>query len=275
MQQIIFFFVRNKNLLLFVLLFSTAIALTVNSRSYHRDKIISSANFFSGGVYNIKQAFVDYFELKKQNDILSEENNRLRQLLFELAEDEDPELETMSSRMNFEFLPAKVINNSYSRTKNHLTLDRGSKQGVKVDMGVISSYGIVGIVNSVSGNYSTVQSVLNTNSQINAKLKNTDHFGILEWNTESPFEAQLIDLPKQVQLAVGDTIVTDGKSTIFPEGIMIGTIKDVNLASNEDYYLLNISLSTDMTSVRHVYLVENANKEEIRTLEQALEDAEE
>lgn len=274
MQQIIFFFIRNKNLLLFLLLFTTAIGFTVNSRSYHRDKLLTSANFFSGGIFSIKQAFLDYFELKEQNNILSDENNRLRQLLLEVGESESPTATIETSRLPYAFRNAKVINNSFSRSKNHLTINKGSKQGIAVDMGVITSTGIVGIVNSVSANYATIQSVLNTNSQVNAKLKNTDHFGILKWNTGSPYEAQLVDIPKQVNLKQGDSIVTDGKSTIFPEGIMIGTIKEINLDSNEDYYLLTIALSADMTNVRHVYVIENSDKAEILELENELEDAE-
>ena len=274
MQQIIFFFIRNKNFLLFLLLFTASIALTVNSRSYHRDKLVTSANFFSGGIYNIKQTFVDYFELKEQNDILSEENNRLRQLLLELAEEDIPQRNVEQLELPFEFHSAKVINNSFSKSKNHLTLNKGSNQGISVDMGVISSTGIVGIVNSVSGNYCTVQSVLNTNSQINAKLKNTNHFGILNWDTQSPYFARLVDIPKQVALKKGDSVVTDGKSTIFPEGIMIGTIEEVALDSNQDYYNLTIKLSTDMTNVRYVYVLENEDKLEIEALEDAVENAE-
>jgi rod shape-determining protein MreC len=275
MQQIIFFFIRNKNFLLFLLLFTTSVLLTINSHSFHSNKVATSANFLSGGIYSIKQNFRDYFKLKSQNDILVEENKRLRQLLSNPQPGANTNsLDSTNILWKYNFVAAGVINNSYSKSKNNLTLDRGLKDSIGIDMGVISSRGVVGIVNSVSRNYATVQSVLNSNSQINAKLKNTDHFGTLVWQNVSPFEATLIDIPRQVEFSVGDTIVTDGKSTIFPEGILIGSIKDYKLALNEDYYELTISLFNDMTNVRHVYVIRNKDASEIKQLENALENVE-
>jgi rod shape-determining protein MreC len=275
MQQIIFFFIRNKNFLLFLVLFFTAIVLTVNSHSFHKNKVATSANFVSGGIYSLKQKWLDYLNLNDQNKILLEENKRLRQLLSSLEDTIDgisgPNSQVLSQ---YKYVSARVINNSYSRSKNNLTLNKGSKDGIKIDMGVISSKGVVGIVNSVSTNYATVQSVLNTKSQINAKLKNTEHFGTLIWETGSPYEATLIDIPRQVQLIAGDTVVTDGKSTIFPEGILVGTIKTFELASNKDYYDVTVSLLNDMTNLRHVYVIENTDSAEIKLLENAIQDAE-
>jgi rod shape-determining protein MreC len=275
MQQIIFFFIRNKNFLLFLLLFTISLFLTVNSHSFHSNKVATSANFLSGGIYNTKQKFLDYFNLKTQNEILVQENKRLRRLLSNTrAEDSLKAIDSSHILWKYNYISARVINNSHSKTKNHLTIDRGLNDSIRTDMGVISSKGIVGIVNSTSGNYATVQSILNTNSQINAKLKNTNHFGTLIWRTESPFEATLIDIPRQVQFKTGDTIVTDGKSTIFPEGILIGSIKEYKLADNQDYFELTISLFNDMTNVRHVYVIRNKDASEIKQLENALENAE-
>ncbi|MBT8261821.1 MAG: rod shape-determining protein MreC [Bacteroidia bacterium] len=275
MQQIIFFFIRNKNFLLFLLLFTISFLLTINSHSFHSNKVATSANFLSGGIYSMKQNFKDYFNLKTQNKILVEENNRLRQLLSNTQPDANfYSVDSTNILWKYNYVSARVINNSYSKSKNNLTLDHGIKDSIGIDMGVISSKGVVGIVNSVSANYATVQSVLNSNSQINAKLKNTDHFGTLVWQNGSPFEATLIDIPRQVQFNVGDTIVTDGKSTIFPEGILIGSIKDYKLAFNEDYYELTISLFNDMTNLRHVYVIRNKDAVEIRQLENALENVE-
>jgi len=275
MQQIIFFFIRNKNFLLFLLLFTISIFLTVNSHSFHSNKVATSANFFSGGIYSIKQNVRDYFNLRTQNDLLVEENNRLRELLSNSGSPVQKEIiDSTNVLWNYDFVSARVINNSYSKTKNNLTIDKGSNDGLAIDMGVISSKGVVGIVNSVSANYATVQSVLNTNSQINAKLKNTNDFGTLKWQADNPFTATLIDIPRQVQFQLGDTIVTDGKSTIFPEGILIGSIADYKLARNQDYYELSIELFNNMTNIGHVYVIENKAAAEIKELENALEDVE-
>ena len=174
----------------------------------------------------------------------------------------------------FEYFTARVINNNYSKTKNQLTLDKGSKDSIKIDLGVISSKGIVGIVSNVSENYATVQSILNTQSRINAKHKNSGHFGSLKWDTKNPNVVQLIDIPRLATLKKGDTIVTGGRSTIFPEGILIGTVKDFHLDNDDNYYYVNVDLFNDMTGLEHVYLIENNDAAEIIELEKGVEDEE-
>ena len=141
-------------------------------------------------------------------------------------------------------------------------------------MGVITSKGIVGIVKNTSANYSTVQSILNTNSQINTKLKKSNHFGSLIWNTKNPHIVQLIDIPRLAPLIIGDTVVTGGRSTIFPEGLLVGIINDFSLNENNNSYTLNIQLFNDMTNLEHVYIIENYDANEINMLEKEVENAE-
>lgn len=271
MQQIIFFFVRNKNFLLFSLLFLFSVALTIRSHSFHSAKFTSSANFLSGGVYNIKSSITEYFDLQDDNIKLLDENKYLRKQLEAYKNEVAIIVDSVAVPIKYEFIASKVINNTYSKSKNLLTLNTGSKDGIKIDMGVLSSNGIVGIVNNVSKNYSTVQSVLNTNSQINARLKNSKHFGSLVWNTKEPNVVQLTDVNRLAAVKIGDTIITDGKSTIFPEGILIGTIKKFTLGEN-DSFNLDIQLFNDMTSLNHVYVIENKEAEEILLLEKEGED---
>jgi len=185
-----------------------------------------------------------------------------------------PKLDTDFLPNKFEYFSAKVINNNYSKTKNQLTLNKGEKDSVKIDFGVISPKGIVGIVSDVSKKYATVQSILNTNSSINAKLKKSSHFGSLVWNTKNPDIVQLKDIPRIAKLQIGDTIVTGGRSTIFPEGILIGTVKNFTLDEGDNYYYINIDLFNDMTSLEHVYLIKNMDAPEILELEKGVEDEE-
>ena len=110
-------------------------------------------------------------------------------------------------------------------------------------------------------------SVLNTNSRVNAQLKKSDHFGTLTWNGDSPEVVQLIDIPKQAPLVAGETIITGGRSTIFPKGIPIGTIVSFEMDETENYYTVNINLFNDMTNIGHVHVIENLDREEIKTLE--------
>ena len=273
MQQIIFFFVRNKNLLLFLLLFTISIVLTINTHAYHQNRFSSSANMFTGTIYNLRSGITDYFDLRLQNDLLQEENRRLRSQLGTAVINVDTVRMAADSGL-FYYSMARVINNSVSRTKNYLTIDKGKRDSVLIDMGVVSSNGIVGIVHDRSSGYATVQSVLNTNSQISAKLKSSGHFGTLVWEGTDPYRNTLIDISSQVPVEVGDTVVTDGRSTIFPEGLLVGVIDKIDLEANRDYYRLSVKLATDMTAVEHVYLLSHTDREEILELENRTEDAE-
>ena len=236
MQQIIYFFIRNKNFLLFAFLFVVSVLLTIQTHNYHNDKFLSSANAITGGIYELKNNLTEYFLLGKENKDLRQENLMLRQKM-EIYHGllAAPTLDTTKTP-KFEYFSARVINNNFSKTKNQLTIDKGKRDSLKIDMGVISSKGLIGIVSDISKNYATVQSILNTKSKINAKLKKSSHFGTLVWNTENPNVVQLIDIPRLATLKKGDTIITGGRSTIFPEGILIGTIKDFHPDKDDNYY---------------------------------------
>ena len=166
------------------------------------------------------------------------------------------------------FRPARVINNNFSRIDNYLTINRGTKSGIEAEFGVITSKGIIGIVDRSNAGYSRVISILNSRSRINAQLNNTYHFGSLIWDGKNPNIVQLIDVPRQAPLKKGDTIITGGRSLIFPKGIPIGSIEDFSLDQTESYYTINIKLFNDMTNIGYVYVIENLNKEEIQEVQQ-------
>ena len=162
---------------------------------------------------------------------------------------------------------SKVIHNSYSVYENYLTLDSGSNQGIESDMGVINSLGIVGIIDQTSPKYATVISVLNVKSQINAKIKKTNHFGSLIWDGKNTGFVQLIDVPRLAAIRKGDTIVTGGQSVIFPENINIGTVDKIYIDNETNYYTLNVKLFNDMTNLGYVYIIKSKDREEIINLE--------
>ena len=275
MQQIIFFLIRNKNFLLFIALFSISIFITIQTHSYHKNKFVNSSNAITGGIYSIKSSITDYFNLREENKILINENTRIRkQLESYKSKVVNQNIDTSSIFSKYYFVSAKVINNSFSKTKNKLTINKGKRDSIQLDMGVITSKGIVGIIDNVSNKYATIQSILNTNSQINAKLKNAKHFGSLVWNAEDPNVIQLIDIPRLAPVKTGDTIVTGGRSTIFPEGILIGTVIDFELTEDENSQNLNIQLFNDMTNLEHVYIIDNIDTQEIINLEKGLENVE-
>ncbi len=269
MQQIINFFIRNKNFLLFAFLFLISLALTIQSHSYHKSKFIGSANFLTGGIYNTFDGIGQYFNLNSENQKLLEENNRLKSLLFNTNKALLPDSSLLEK---YYLIPARVLKNNYASTNNFLTIDRGQRDSVISDLGVITSKGIVGIVDNASNKYARVLSILSTTSRVNAQLKKTDHFGILTWNGRQNDIVQLIDIPKQAPIIPGDTIVTGGRSTIFPQGIPIGEVIDFELDETANYYNVNIKLFNDMTNIGHVHVIMNADKKEIIQLEEEIDE---
>jgi len=268
MQQIFNFIFKNSYRILFLLLLGISLSLTIQSHSFHRSKVISSANYLSGGVYEKVNTFNEYLNLKTENDALALENAKLRSMLFNVKDTATSKtLDSIKGVKLEDIIVSKVIHNSYNVYENYLTLNSGERDGVKTDMGVINSLGIVGIIENTSPRYSTVISVLNKRTQINAKIKKSDHFGSLNWDGKSTGYVQLTDLPRLALIKIGDTIVTGGQSVIFPENINIGTIAKIYRDEKTNFFTLNIKLFNDMTNLGHVYIIKSKDREEIINLE--------
>lgn len=271
MQQIIYFIRKFRYFLLFLLLEIIALIFTIQHHSYHTSKFVNSANAISGGLYNKISSINEFFHLKIENKHLIEETIRLKNLLeqknISLNSKNTLVIDSTKYFQKYEYSEAKVINNNYTKKNNILTLNKGSKQGLVSDLGVINSTGIIGIIKNVSSNYSTVLSILNSKSKINVRLKNNTHFGILIWNGKTHTTTQLMDIPRQAIIKVGDTIITGGKSAIFPEGILVGTIKDFKFENNQ-YKEINVLLFNDMSALGYVQVIKNLQKNEQKKLEQ-------
>ncbi|PJB13298.1 MAG: rod shape-determining protein MreC [Flavobacteriales bacterium CG_4_9_14_3_um_filter_40_17] len=266
MRQIFLFFSKNKDFLFFLLLLSISMWFTISSHTYHKSKFVNSANYFAGNLFLMSNDIHEYFGLKKENDILSKENRYLKELLFN-HKNGVAELQDSLLNKNYTIISAKVINNSYQNKDNYLTISAGRKAGVKREMGVITSNGILGIVDEVSTNFSTVFSILNSKSRINARLKNSYHFGSLVWNQKNPNIVQLIDVPRIAPIRIGDTIVTGGKSSIFPDGIPIGIVKNFEVNTFSNYFSIDILLFNDMTNLNNAFILKNNLRKEILELE--------
>jgi rod shape-determining protein MreC len=168
---------------------------------------------------------------------------------------------------SYVYSSAKVINNSTNKRQNYITLDKGGINGIKPEMGVISSKGVVGIVKNVSGNFSSVMSVLHEKNKLSAKIKKSGYFGSLVWGNNSYRIADLKDIPNHVKLAIGDTIVTSGFSSIFPENILIGTVKEFDLPEGNNFYNIKVEFAEDYKRISHVYIIRSLLKEEKELLE--------
>ncbi|WP_396636787.1 rod shape-determining protein MreC [Maribacter sp. R77961] len=265
MQQIINFLIRYKTFLLYAFLLFIALVFTFQSHSYHQSKFLNSANYFSGSIYEMSTNITSYFKLREENRDLLRENELLR---FQLYNKQESVIPITDSLLNsYTVVQGSIVKNSFSDQRNYITINKGSLDSVKQDMGVITDKGILGIIENTSNNYATVQSILNEKSNINAKIKNSNHFGSLVWNTKDYNTVQLVDIPRLVPLTIGDTIVTGAMSSIFPENIPIGTIQKFDLDTSKSFYFIDVALFNDMTNLKNIYVIQNLNKEEVLELE--------
>lgn len=271
MRQIIYFITKFRYFLLFIVLEILAFIIIVQHHSFHQSKFVNSANFITGGIYDKANSVNEFFHLKKENRLLNEENAHLKNLLERKENvytlDNFTVIDSTQYFQKYDYSVAKIINNNFTKRNNYLTLNKGSKHGLSTDLGVVNSKGIIGVIKNISANYATVLSILNNSSKINVRLKNSNHFGTLVWNGKDYNVIQIVDIPRQALVKVGDTIITGGKSAIFPEGIPVGVIKDFKYEKNK-YQQINVLLFNDMSSIGEVQIVRNFHKNEQVSLEQ-------
>jgi rod shape-determining protein MreC len=273
MQQLIYFIRKYRYFLFFLVLEFIAFNLVINNRSFHKSKFINSANSITGGFYNKTTSISDYFQLNKENSELSNENlllkNNLQKALQVLETVHiSRSIDTIQFKQRYSFINGRIEKNQYGSYHNFLTINLGELDSVFSEMAVINSKGIIGITEHVSKNYSRVQSILNTNSKINAKLKNNSYFGSLTWNGSDYNTVQLLDIPRQAIVKIGDTIITGGMSSIFPEGVPIGQVINIKEEATIKR-VINIRLFNDMSNLKNIYVIKDFDKEEIMNLEKS------
>lgn len=270
MKNFFLFLWRQYFFFLFFILEIISFILIVQNNYYQRSGFINSASEFSGGILTVFNNISQYFSLKDANKKLTEENARL------MNESKNFFMKTDSNvfyyndtlyQQQYRFVSTKVIQNSTNKRSNYLTLNKGSKHGITKDMGVITSTGIVGIVNEVSGNFSSVISILHKDFKVSAKLKNNEQLGTMIWNGGNYRYGKLIDIPTHVKPKIGDTVVTSGYSTSFPEGILIGTVTEIKEEKGDNFYTMIVLFNTDYNNISYAYVVRNILKEEQDKLE--------
>ena len=272
MQQLISFIQKYKYLLFFIILQFIAISLTISNNSFHKSKFLNSTNIISGGLYEKSSNISDYFNLRGQNEILVKENIFLRNRLAKTQIKKETQIDikkidSVGHIQKYTYTFAKIIKNEYSKPFNYLLIDKGSAEGINKEMAVFNSKGIIGITEKITNNYTRIQSILNKNSKISASIKNgSNYFGPLVWNGKDYNTVQLTDIPRQANVKVGDTIITSGRSTIFPEGILIGSVLKVKNKKSTDNEI-SIRLFNDMSNLRYVSIVKNLHKIELKNLE--------
>jgi rod shape-determining protein MreC len=253
-----------------------AFYLLFQNNNFHRASFLNSTNKISGGVYAQYSDFTDYLNLKEVNLQLAVENERLRGLQINAYEKLfGPNIiidDTLYQRQ-YLFTKAKIINNSINKQNNYLTLNIGSNNGIENGMGVLAPNGVVGIVQNVSQNYSTVLSLLHGSAKISVKLKGSNYFGSMQWDGENYRQGILTDIPNHVNIQIGDTIVTSGFSATFPANIHVATIADFNKPKGENFYDIKLNFNTDFKNLSYVYVVKNSRSTEQLELEEETEES--
>jgi rod shape-determining protein MreC len=268
MRTLLRFIQKYSNLLLFLFLEIIALSLIVQNTSYQRSRLIGLSRQTTGYIYSKFDGAREYFSLKEANELLVEENTALRNRLDLVLSglDSSTVISETRGQHRFYFVRARVVHNSSYKQYNYLTLDKGKKDGVFRDMGVVSDQGLVGIVLESSAGFSTVIPIINRDFRLSVKIKSNNYAGILQWDGKSPGHAVLSEIPFHVDLVEGDTILTSGFSSIFPEGIEVGKIESFSLEKG-NFYDIRVELFTDFQRLFHVNVIRNYQREERLKLE--------
>jgi rod shape-determining protein MreC len=257
--------------ILFIILEVISLSIYIGNNEEHKNKVLNSSHTVIGGFYNLSSSVFQYFNLRKINFQLINENAKLNNLLKASYKDNTVDLLQLYDSiygLKYVYQPAKVINNSINKQYNYLTLNKGRNQGVKPEMAVVSPTGIVGVITEVSDNYSVAISVLNTKLNISAKIKRNGYFGSLTWNGNNYKHMILKDIPDHVEKNIGDTIVTSGYSAIFPENQLIGVITGYIDDANGNFIEIEVLLATDLKNLNLVYIISNLDRIEQKELEE-------
>mgnify|MGYP003290828253 CR=1 FL=1 len=255
---------KYSYVLMFLILEALCIIMIVNNLPYQKRKLVSFGNSISGCLFKTQTNLTNYFSLKDENQMLMEHNAMLMSALHQGKKDTIVIIDSTS--LDYRFIPANIINNSIYNVNNFLVIDKGRKDGIKKDMGVICENGIVGKIVNVSENYSSVISMLHPYSVVSARFKENQHLANVSWETLDYRFGIVKDIPLHLSLKKGDTLVTSGFSNIYPANIMIGTIEEMLESESKDFNTAKLRFSTNFSILRHVYIIENIHQTEIDSL---------
>lgn len=275
MRELLQFFINNSKWFVFTfyVIISCMLLFTLNPYQHH--VYLTSAGRVSGTVYSVSSNVTSYFNLHENNEDLNRRNAQLQSEVLSLRDQlqafqeaaQDTALAFPVLR-HYDFIVARVVNNSVTHPRNYITVNKGSDDGVKPEMGVIDQNGVVGIVNVVSPNYARVISLLNPHFRLSCKIKGNESFGSLVWDGKDPRILLLEELPRHTKYNPGDTVITSGYSAVFPEGIPVGIVVGDNALHNENFFTLRVRMLSDFSKLNNVQVVVNNHSEELKKLEE-------
>lgn len=275
MRNLFDFLIKYSTWFVFTFFVIVSCIFLFDKNPYQHHVYMTSAGKFTAGIYDLSHNITSYFNLRETNEELQVQNARLEEELLGMkAQLQQYQERYYADTMTvfepvrpYQFIIASVINNSIYRPFNHITINKGAKDGLRPEMGVIDQNGIVGVVNVVGDNYSRLISLLNPNFRLSCKVKGNEAFGSLVWDGKDPQLALLEELPRHAVYNNGDTIVTSGYSSMFPEGIPVGIIAGSEKTIDDNFFTLRIKLLTDFSRLSTVRVISSDISAEIKAVE--------
>jgi rod shape-determining protein MreC len=273
MRNLLNFLLKYNNVIVFLILEGIALYLLTNGNNYHNSRMVKGMQGITKGLEEKINNVSTYLSLRETNYNLAKENSDLRNRIEQITGREDLKFVSVKDslfRQQFRYTSARVINNSVNNQKNYFTLDKGTSQGIKVDMAVTSGKNVVGVIIGCSENFSRAISLLNLDFRLSARIKSNGYFGSLSWDGRNYRHAVLNEIPQNINVSIGDTIETTGYSAIFPEGVLIGMVSDLK-KSGSDFYKITIELFADFKKLHYVNIIGNLKRTEQLKLENQLQ----
>ena len=279
MNNLLYFFIKARPWILFTVYAVIGCILLFNSNPYQHSVYLTSANSISTGVYNAATGVTSYFNLRNINEDLQRRNSdlelellALKQQMLQFHDMEYAQTHPVDSALQrYNFILAHVINNSVHRPHNYITIQKGALDGIKPDMGVVDQNGVVGKVNVVGPHSARIISLLNNNLRLSGKVKSSNTVGSLVWDGDDYRVALLEEIPRHATFNKGDTIITSGYSTSFPEGIPVGVILGEKKGHDDNFHTLMVKLFTDFSKLSTVRIIVDNMAEELKVIEAATE----
>lgn len=273
MERIVLFIYQYRAFFTFLVLELFCSWMIIENNQYQGASYFNSANSMIASVNGFSYNVREYFRLREVNRVLAEENAMLRRKLEQQNQGfQAPEMRDSAIIKRFDFVSARVVNNSIDRFTNFITINKGRDSGIESGMAVISSKGVVGKVKITSEHFSVVTSVLNIDVMVSGMMKRTGYFGTIQWDGSDPDYINLNFIPRHVEPMVGDSIITSGYSGVFPEGILIGTIATMEKTKEAPFYELKVKLAQDFRKLSYVAVVKSNLLPELDSLEQRIPD---
>ncbi len=275
MSELVEFFVRSRNFILFVLLEVLCFYFIINTSNYWSATYFNTSNRYAARMLEWTSAANEYAQLREVNADLAAENQRLNAQLTRLQQSKPvaPDAYKADSTFanRFTFTVAKVVNNTTQFANNYITIDKGTDDGIRPGMSVISPTGVVGKVKVANRHFSVITSILHSAFLVSSRLTKANEIGTVKWDGVNPQLVKLDAIPRFKPVTKGDSVVTSEHNSTFPPGILVGRVRTISVPPNQTFHDLTLELATNFSNLSFVYVVENRLQAEQEQVEQQVE----